>query len=204
MISRARIHLGPNSKPHLIHRLDRETSGLVVVAKNSTVAGELGKSLESRNVAKEYLAIVHGHVKEDSGVIDAPIGKDEQSEVAVKDCVRSDGMLSRTEFAVKRRLENAHGQFSLLRITPHTGRKHQIRIHLQYIGHPIVGDKLYGLDERFYLALVKGCLTDEDQRKLILPFQALHAAKLQFPFRGEEKNFRAEPEKWFVEFAQSH
>src|SRR5476649_530994 len=89
--------------PHLINRLDRETSGVVLIAKNSATAGELGKLLESRAVQKEYLAIVHGHVAAEQGTIDAPLGKDEHSIVAVKDCVRPDGAVSQTEFWVERR-----------------------------------------------------------------------------------------------------
>ena len=89
--------------PHLVNRLDRETSGIVIVAKNSEIAGELGKIWEARAVGKEYLAIVHGHVRDDHGLIDAPLGKDERSIVAVKDCVRPDGAPSQTEFRVERR-----------------------------------------------------------------------------------------------------
>ena len=84
--------------PHLVNRLDRETSGVVLIAKNPEAAGELGKILESRAVQKEYLAIVHGHVREEHGLIDAPLGKDERSIVAVKDCVRADGAPSQRNF----------------------------------------------------------------------------------------------------------
>src|SRR5450432_3251667 len=110
--------------PHLVNRLDRETSGVVIVAKNSEVAGELGKILESRAIEKQYVAIVHGHLREEHGLIDAPLGKDEQSVVAVKDCVRPGGAPSQTEFFVERRfsrLSTFNSQpstFSLLRIVP--------------------------------------------------------------------------------------
>ena len=93
--------------PHLINRLDRETSGIVLIAKNSPAAGELGKIFESRAVEKEYLAIVHGHVVPERGTIDAPLGKDEQSIVAIKDCVRPDGAPAQTDFFVKRRFVRA-------------------------------------------------------------------------------------------------
>ena len=85
----------------LVNRLDRETSGVVIIAKNSETAGELGKIWEARAVQKEYLAIVHGHVRDDHGLIDAPLGKDEHSQVAVKDCVRPDGAPAQTEFWVE-------------------------------------------------------------------------------------------------------
>src|SRR5271169_1781071 len=87
LIGRVRLHLGNSAQPHLINRLDRETSGVVLIAKNSETAGELGKILENRAIGKEYLAIVHGHVREEHGLIDAPLGRDECSIVAVKDCV---------------------------------------------------------------------------------------------------------------------
>jgi 23S rRNA pseudouridine1911/1915/1917 synthase len=90
--------------------------------------------------------------------------------------------------------------FSLLRLLPRTGRKHQIRIHLSHIGHPIVGDKIYGGDVDLYLALVEGRLTDEQRARLILPNHALHASALRFEWRGRAVEFRCEPEKWFTEF----
>jgi 23S rRNA pseudouridine1911/1915/1917 synthase len=103
LISRARIYLKNTGTPHLVHRLDRETSGVVLFAKNAEVARELGKIWETRNVTKEYLAIVHGHVREDEGVIDAPLGRDETSRVAIKDCVRPDGAPAQTVFRVEKR-----------------------------------------------------------------------------------------------------
>ena len=218
-------------QPHLVNRLDRETSGVVIVAKNSEVAGELGKILESRAVEKEYHAIVHGHVAAESGTIDAPLGKDEFSRVFVKDCVRPDGAPAQTEFFVERRFnrdgragsplpaapmqagDGAHGvtrptmpssilnlPFSLLRLHPRTGRKHQIRIHLAHLGHPIVGDKLYGGDEDLYLALVENRLTPEQRSKLIFENQALHARAVRFVWRGRQMDFSCEPEPWFKEF----
>ena len=200
LISRARLHLG-GAAAHIVNRLDRETSGVTVLAKNSTAAGELGKLWENRVVEKEYLAIVHGHVAAEQGMIDAPLGKDEQSIVAVKDCVRPDGAAAQTEFFVKRRFERAEGKFSLLKVLPRTGRKHQIRIHLAHLGHAIVGDKLYGGDEDLYIALVQSRLTPDQNARLILPNQALHARALRFAWRGEPREFVSAPESWFAEFA---
>ncbi|HXT40967.1 MAG TPA: RluA family pseudouridine synthase [Candidatus Angelobacter sp.] len=201
LIGRIRLHLGDGIRPHLINRLDRETSGLVLVAKQDEVARELRRIWETREVRKEYLAIVHGHVVAGQDVIDAPLGRDERSGVAIKDCVRPDGAPSQTEFRVERRLERAEGRFTLLRVVPRTGRKHQIRIHLAHYGHPIVGEKIYGGDENLYLDFVRSQLTEEQRRRLILPHHALHASNVRFLWRNSERAFEAEPEGWFARFA---
>ena len=235
LISRARIYLerqgagfppprAPRIAPHLVNRLDRETSGLIVIAKNAVAARELGAIWETRAVRKEYLAIVHGHVAVEHGIIAAPLGKDEASRVAIKDCVRPDGTPAQTEFFVEKRFTRtlgrcaparpapdggragaksgvpAAGAFSLLRLQPLTGRKHQLRIHLAHLGHPIVGDKLYGGDPDLYLALVERRLTAEQRARLILPNHALHAARIQFSWHGLNHDFTTPPEAAFSEF----
>jgi 23S rRNA pseudouridine1911/1915/1917 synthase len=209
LISRARLHTG-NSEPRLVNRLDRETSGIVILAKNSAVAGELGKLMESRAMEKEYLAIVHGYVRDERGVVDAPLGKDERSIVAVKDCVRADGAAAVTEFFVCCRFvrhSTANSQpstFTLLRVLPRTGRKHQIRIHLAHIGHAIVGDKLYGGDEDLYLALAENRLSAEQRARLILENQALHARLVRFAWRGGQREFRCESSAEFTQFVEKN
>jgi len=207
LIGRVRLYLGAAPRPHLINRLDRETSGVTVVALNESAARALRRLWEARQVMKTYRAIVHGHVLNDHGLIDAPLGKDERSRVAIKDCVRADGFSSQTEYTVLSRFTRAVAgaedelPFTLVELCPVTGRKHQIRIHLAHIGHPVVGDKLYGGDEDLYLAFVQGRLTPEQQRQLILPCHALHAQAVRFEWQGEERLFRAGPEAWFREFA---
>ncbi len=221
LISRVRLHLGESSHPQLVNRLDRETSGVTVIAKDAQTARALRRLWEERKVQKEYVALVHGNVPDAHGLIDAPLGKDERSAVAIKDCVRSDGVPALTEYWVEQRLPRPQKpkseeeiqersqspgpvicsvprQFTMLRVVPHTGRKHQIRIHLAHIGHPIVGDKLYGGDEDLYMALVEDRLTAAQRAKLILPNHALHAREVRFTWHGREEVFRTEPDSWVV------
>ena len=131
LISRVRLHLGETGSAHLVNRLDRETSGVILVAKSPEADAALKKLFAQRRVEKEYLALAHGHFVADSVVCEAPLGKDEQAIIAIKDCVRPDGAAARTEFTVEQRFARAEGDFTLLRVRPHSGRKHQIgRAHV--------------------------------------------------------------------------
>jgi 23S rRNA pseudouridine1911/1915/1917 synthase len=218
LVGRVRLYLGAEHPGHLLNRLDRETSGVTLVAKTDTAAREIRRLWENREVKKTYLALVHGHPREDHGYIDAPLGKDVHSRVAIKDCVRPDGSPAQTAYQVLARLPHPshpkppsspasiphsalRAPHSLVEVQPRTGRKHQIRIHLAHLGHPIIGDKLYGDDEDLYLALVEGRLTDEQRRRLVFPCHALHAQRVEFVWRDRPIRFESPPEPWFAQAA---
>lgn len=198
LVSRVRIHLG--FEPHMIHRLDRETGGVMVFAKTDEAGAELRALWAAGLVTKEYVALVRGRMPGD-GFIDEPLGKELSSAVAIKDCVRPDGAAARTRWRCERHFDRGGNAHSQVRVWLDTGRKHQIRIHLAHLGHPIVGDKLYGGDERIYLDFVEGRLSDAQRTFLQVPFHSLHAERLWFPWRGSELGFVASPEPWFLDFA---
>ena len=165
--------------PRLVNRLDRETSGLILVAKNERAGKLLGKQVLRREIHKEYLAICCGELKQDAGTIDAPIGVTRDSVVYTKRVIDPAGKPSVTEFRVEQRFTG----FTLVRLIPRTGRAHQLRVHMASIGHPIVGDKIYGPDERLYLEFIQHGVTEEMLEKLLMPRHALHATcvRLRIP-----------------------
>lgn len=200
LISRVRLYLG-GQETHLINRLDRETSGIVIVAKKLEAGSRLRKLWETGTVRKEYVAIVHGELR-GPRIIDAPLGPDSDSRVAIKDRVRSDGLPAITQVYRLKTFVRSDGVFSLLRVVLLTGRKHQIRIHLSHVGHPIVGDKIYGGDENLYLEFVEGRLTPEQRKRLITEYHCLHAAHVGFEIFGVVRSFHCFPEPWFINFVQ--
>ena len=163
----------------IINRLDRETSGVVLVAKNAAHARLFGMAMQERRIHKTYAALVRGHPEWDEHALDAPIlraGDVQPSEIWVKQIVHSDGAPCRTLFRV---LERRADGTALIEARPETGRMHQIRVHLHHLGFPVVGDKLYGPDERCYLEFIETGWTPSLQEKLLLPRQALHSWKLE-------------------------
>ena len=166
----------------IVNRLDRETSGLVLVAKNAAAARRLGLLMQEQRIAKEYLAIVWGWPEWETNSVDAPLarqGAHMPSAIWLKQVIHPAGAPARTDFRVEQRFTREGGErFSIIRAFPRTGRTHQIRVHLASLGHSIVGDKIYGPDERLYLQFIETGWTPELERQLLLPRHALHAANL--------------------------
>ncbi len=178
----------------IINRLDRETSGLVLVAKNVRTARAFHRAMERRLTRKEYQAIIWDWPEEDSFCVDAPMlrrGEVESSPVWLMQCIHSRGAEAYTEFEVVRRFEKSTrngSRFSVVRAMPHTGRMHQIRLHLRHAGFGVVGDKLYGLDEHLYLKHIETGWTEELAAKLLLPRQALHSCALGLSLSEDPPN----------------
>jgi RluA family pseudouridine synthase len=159
----------------LVHRLDRETSGVLLVAETHETARALARAFESRDVLKEYAALVVGRVAQESGRIDLPIGQARSSRVFVRREAQENGQPAVTAWCVERRFDDR----TLLRVFPATGRRHQIRVHLAAIGHPVVGDILYGRPDRDYLDRVRG-VRDPRSEGIGPRRQLLHCVRLAF------------------------
>ena len=170
----------------VVNRLDRETSGIVLVAKTAAAAREFGLLMQSHRVSKEYHAIVWGWPEWDCKTVDAAIirqGRIARSAIYLKQTIDARGVDAVTEFHVQKRFrrKTTNGElFSLVKARPLTGRTHQIRAHLASLGHPIVGDKIYGPNERLYLQFIATGWTPELARQLLLDRHALHGSRLCF------------------------
>ncbi|MDP9366254.1 MAG: RluA family pseudouridine synthase [Chloroflexota bacterium] len=158
------ISVGGTTRPGIVHRLDKDTSGLMVVAKTDRALNALVSQWEARSVEKGYVALVAGLVEPDQGTVDAPIGRDPNNRQRM--AVEARGRSAVTHFDVRRRISSA----TLLDVGIETGRTHQIRVHLAFIGHPVAGDAVYGGPSR-----VDG---------VVVPRQFLHAARLAFRLPG--------------------
>ncbi len=181
--------LATGGQVSLINRLDRETSGITLVAKTAEAARELGIAMQNRRLQKEYLALVFGCPAWNYARCGEPLRRMEEvapTRVHVRQCCHPDGKPCATEVFVRRRVPAHAGlpAISLLECHPHTGRLHQIRAHLAHLGFPLVGDKIYGEDEGYYLRFMEQGWTPELAHALLVPRQALHAHRLRFPWRG--------------------
>jgi 23S rRNA pseudouridine1911/1915/1917 synthase len=143
--------VGGELRPGIVHRLDKETSGLIVVAKNDEAHRKLAEQFARREVKKTYIALVHGWVKKDRGTISASISRDRVRRTRMTTRVAG-GREAISHYQVVRRLETAYGKFSLIEVKIDTGRTHQIRVHMASLGHPVVGDRLYGASTELKIA----------------------------------------------------
>lgn len=157
-------------RPGIVHRIDKDTTGLLVVAKTNDAHLFLSDQLTDRSLSREYYALVHGNIKEDTGTIDAPIARSDSDRKKMT-VTNHNSREAITDFFVEERF----GQYTLVRCKLRTGRTHQIRVHMKYIGHPIVGDKTYGVKKE----------------EFNLTGQLLHAGKIGFihPSTGEKVEF---------------
>src|SRR2546423_10302106 len=168
----------------IVNRLDRETSGLVLVAKTAAAARDFGLLMQRHQLRKEYLAIVWSWPEWEHKIVEAPLdrqSKHQHSAIWLKQMVHPAGAPALTEFRVERRFTKStsfRDRFSLVRAIPRTGRTHQIRVHLSSLGHPIVGDKIYGPNETLYLRFIETGWTLELEKRLLLSRHALHSSKL--------------------------
>jgi len=161
--------VGGELRPGIVHRLDKETSGLIIVAKNDEAHRKLGAQFAAREVKKKYVALVHGWVKKDSGTIAQSISRDPVRRMRMTARLPG-GRAAVTHYRVVRRLDTKFGKLTLLDVKIDTGRTHQIRVHVAAMGHPVVGDTMYGAPKQ-----ARG-----KSAAIGLPRNFLHAAELEF------------------------
>jgi 23S rRNA pseudouridine1911/1915/1917 synthase len=181
-----RYELANGGQVSLINRLDRETSGIVLVAKSSRAARAAAMAMQEGKIRKSYLAIVIGWPDQNFEV-EAPIirlGEVAESTIHLQRAVHPSGAAACTRFEVLSRHERSEGRFALVGAEPLTGRTHQIRVHLAHAGHPVVGDKIYGPSPNCYLEFIRAGWTPALAQRLILPRHALHSAKLELGWNG--------------------
>ncbi len=186
--------VGGALRPGIVHRLDKQTSGAIIVAKDDVTHRKLGEMFSAREVHKTYLALAHGHLAKDDTTVTLPIARDLVRRIRMT-TRRADGRSAVSHVHVLERLETPYGPFSLVEVKIETGRTHQIRVHLQSLGHPVVGDFLYGAPH--VIRRVDGA-----EGTLELERNFLHAARLEFthPRTGAELELEAPLAVELVEF----
>jgi len=168
--------MGGEMRPGIVHRLDRETSGLIIVAKNDDAHRKLAAQFARREIKKTYLALVHGRMKKDLGTVSAGISRDRVRRTRMT-TRHSGGREAISHYKVLQRIDSLFGKFTLLEVKIETGRTHQIRVHMASLGHPVVGDALYGAPRELRSGPGRG--KPGNQRAISLPRNFLHAAELE-------------------------
>lgn len=181
---------GGETRPGIVHRLDKETSGLIMVAKNDDTHHKLAAQFSRREVHKKYIALVHGWHKKDSGTISASVSRDRVRRTRMT-TRQTGGREAVSHYNVIRRIESAYGKFTLVEIKIDTGRTHQIRVHMSSLGHPVVGDTLYGAPSELRATRARGQHTTPPA--LSLPRNFLHSAELELthPRTRQKLNLKA-------------
>jgi len=184
--------VGGELRPGIVHRLDKETSGLIVVARNDATHARLSDMFANREMKKTYIALVHGQMKQDRGTVDAPIGRDLLRRTRMTTRRRTGARTAVSHYTVLRRISSRFGPFTLVQVRIETGRTHQIRVHLASLGHPVVGDTLYGAPARL-TAMPSRVRRDPEAECLPLNRNFLHAAELEFthPKTGKAMHLEA-------------
>jgi 23S rRNA pseudouridine1911/1915/1917 synthase len=187
--------VGGELRPGIVHRLDKETSGLIMVAKQDEIHRRLAVQFAKRQVKKTYLALVHGSVKQDKGTINSSISRDAVRRTRMT-TRRSGGRDAISHYKVQKRIDSKYGKFTMLEVRIDTGRTHQIRVHLSSLGHPVVGDSLYG---------APGEIRGKNAKAISLSRNFLHAAALEFqhPRNGELVQLRRDLPPELQSFAAS-
>jgi len=188
---------GGELRPGIVHRLDKSTSGLIVVAKNDRAHAALGAMFAGRRVHKTYIALVQGWVARDKGTISAAVSRDRVRRTRMTTRPSESARAAISHYEVLRRMTTCFGKFTLLRVRIETGRTHQIRVHLASIGHPVAGDTLYGgaaqLTTPPAAVTARGARRKSEPERLKLGRNFLHAARLEFahPITGKLLQFEA-------------
>ena len=173
-------------RPGIVHRLDKDTSGVMVISKNKKTFEQLKKLFKDRNIEKKYLAVVEGNMENESGIIDKPLARSAgfSKQLIARENTKTKVREAVTNYEVVEQLEN----FALLSVSPKTGRMHQIRVHLASLDHPIVGDLIYGSK------------TSKNNKETLVKRQLLHAKSLAFELDGKHCDFEAKMPKDFAGF----